>query len=220
MLIVAWQQPKCSSFQRAMEGWAGQSAAFYRDNCQNRGRRWIQSWLIPSELSILRICFLHCDRLYFFSWYRHPWKPLETIGTALGFVWKYGILWTTTSCVCKYPFIFSQTHRLHSLIYLPLISIKVSRYIQYISRYFHCQRDLQVANLATVGYPLYYSAPAVAALWELIYASDLSDLSDLGMPLKMAKAMCHGSKLGWDFTIWGMVINLQGTQTHTWHTCI
>lgn len=28
---------------------------------------------------------------------------------------------------------------------------------------------LIVANLATVGYPLYYSAPAVAALWELIY---------------------------------------------------
>eukprot|EP00438_Fugacium_kawagutii_P032725 Skav229145 [mRNA] locus=scaffold1875:188141:190425:+ [translate_table: standard] len=28
---------------------------------------------------------------------------------------------------------------------------------------------LIVANLATVGCPLYYSAPAVAALWELTY---------------------------------------------------
>ena len=45
-----------------------------------------------------------------------------------------------------------------------------------IHKRFHFQRD-QVANLATVGYPLYYSAPAVAALWELFYASNLSDLS-------------------------------------------
>eukprot|EP00434_Breviolum_minutum_P032791 symbB.v1.2.028999.t2/scaffold3118.1/size63164/6 len=34
---------------------------------------------------------------------------------------------------------------------------------------------LIVANLATVGFPLYYSAPAVAALWELFYVMERFD---------------------------------------------